>query len=589
MSPGDSPNDDRQPQHDNDMADRKQSEQHAAQRQKELLAEALEKARTEGGVLLNQAGKTAPRLHPRDTGVSAFNALVLALHSDRGGYRTNLYTPFPRAKRDGDAVKDGEKGVPFIWYRWNEYRSKADEGKTVTKAEYDALPAERKEDYSPVRDRQVRTLFNIEQTTLPLSDPEAFRKALKEHGTPADRQVKNDKQTRIDVNLLLDRLAENLVPIRKDGTGVAHWDSAKDVIHLPAQKHYPDYASYVQDAFRQVVSATGHPGRTDRPGTAVEGLRDPAESHRVRERLVVELASAVKMNELGLPARLSPESLPLVESWKKSLENPRFVEGIEADVNRAAGMIAKAERGEKVGLRPIETRSEQQSETVSAKLSMVQDDAGKWALHIKPEGEKGFAVYPLKADVGRYFAAVKAGGEMDMATLRDLAQKYIALAKVHPEMKADLFATREKDLDLSDIKRVTIVRTREKDANGEAVSRILCAAEIEGLKEQPKPREVSPAQWQRMWLTEDKDAYKRNLAATLFADVLRRQQEMKQAEAVKQEEQKRENSPEQKAKEEREEKAKEALTRAETGLVVGVVAATIAKDQQEAQGRGMHR
>ena len=113
------------------MADRKQSEQHAAQRQKELLAEALEKARTEGGVLLNQAGKTAPRLHPRDTGVSAFNALVLALHSDRGGYRTNLYTPFPRAKRDGDAVKDGEKGVPFIWYRWNEYRSKADEGKTV--------------------------------------------------------------------------------------------------------------------------------------------------------------------------------------------------------------------------------------------------------------------------------------------------------------------------------------------------------------------------------------------------------------------------------------------------------------------------
>ena len=571
------------------MADRKQSEQHAAQRQKELLAEALEKARTEGGVLLNQAGKTAPRLHPRDTGVSAFNALVLALHSDRGGYRTNLYTPFPRAKRDGDAVKDGEKGVPFIWYRWNEYRSKADEGKTVTKAEYDALPAERKEDYSPVRDRQVRTLFNIEQTTLPLSDPEAFRKALKEHGTPADRQVKNDKQTRIDVNLLLDRLAENLVPIRKDGTGVAHWDSAKDVIHLPAQKHYPDYASYVQDAFRQVVSATGHPGRTYRPGTAVEGLRDPAESHRVRERLVVELASAVKMNELGLPARLSPESLPLVESWKKSLENPRFVEGIEADVNRAAGMIAKAERGEKVGLRPIETRSEQQSETVSAKLSMVQDDAGKWALHIKPEGEKGFAVYPLKADVGRYFAAVKAGGEMDMATLRDLAQKYIALAKVHPEMKADLFATREKDLDLSDIKRVTIVRTREKDANGEAVSRILCAAEIEGLKEQPEPREVSPAQWQRMWLTEDKDAYKRNLAATLFADVLRRQQEMKQAEAVKQEEQKRENSPEQKAKEEREEKAKEALTRAETGLVAGVVAAAIAKDQQEAQSRGMHR
>ena len=572
------------------MADRKQSEQQAAQRQKELLAEALEKARAEGGALLNRAGKTAPRLYPRDTGVSAFNALVLALHSDRGGYRTNLYTPFPRAKQQGDAVKDGEKGVPFIWYRWNEYRSKADEGRTITKAEYDALPAERKADYSPIRDRQIRTLFNIEQTTLPLTDPEAFARAVKEHGTTADRHVKDDKQTRIEVNLLLDKLHENLVPIRKDGTGVAHWDSARDVIHLPAQKHYPDYASYVQDAFRQVVSATGHPGRTDRPGTAVEGLRDPAESHRIRERLVVELASAVKMNELGLPARLSPESLPLVENWKKSLEeNPRFVEGVEADVNRAIGMIARAGRGEKVEMRPVETRTENQAEAVSAKLSMVQDDAGRWALYIKPEGEKGFAVYPDKNDVGRFFNMAKKGGEENEAFRKALAAKYYALAAEHPEMKADLFATSEKDLDLSGIKRVTIIRKQEKDENGEAVSRILCAPEIEGVKEQPEPREVSPAQWQRMWLAEDRDAYKRNLAATLFADVLRQQQERKQAEAEKQEMEKRQDSPEQKAKEEREEKSREALTRAETGVVAAVVAAGISKDQQEGQGRGMHR
>ena len=352
------------------MADKNQSEQHAAQRQKELLAEALGRAREEGGFLLNQAGKTAPRLYPRDTGVSAFNALILALHSDRGRYRTNLYTPYPKAKQNGDSVQTGEKGVPFIWYRWNEYRSKSDESRTITKKEYDALSPEQKADYSPVRDRQIRTLFNIEQTTLPLSDREAFEKAVQEHGTAQDRGVKDDKRTRIDVNLLLDKLSENLVPIRKDGTGMAHYDSGKDIIHLPAQKHYPDYASYVQDAFRQVVTATGHPGRMDRPGTAVDGLRNPAEVHRDRERLVVELASAVKMNQLGLPARLSPESAKLVDGWKKSLEeNPRFMDGIEADVNRAVSMIYKAERGEKVELRPIEVRDEKPSETVSAKLS----------------------------------------------------------------------------------------------------------------------------------------------------------------------------------------------------------------------------
>ena len=569
------------------MADKNQSEQHAAQRQKELLAEALGRAREEGGFLLNQAGKTAPRLYPRDAGVSAFNALILALHSDRGRYRTNLYTPYPKAKQNGDSVQTGEKGVPFIWYRWNEYRSKSDESRTITKKEYDALSPEQKADYSPVRDRQIRTLFNIEQTTLPLSDREAFEKAVQEYGTAQDRGVKDDKRMRIEVNLLLDKLSENLVPIRKDGTGMAHYDSGKDIIHLPAQKHYPDYASYVQDAFRQVVTATGHPGRMDRPGTAVDGLRNPAEVHRDRERLVVELASAVKMNQLGLPARLSPESAKLVDGWKKSLEeNPRFMDGIEADVNRAVAMIYKAERGEKVELRPIEAREEKPSETVSAKLSMVQDDEGKWAMFIRPEGEKGFAMYPDKSDLGRFFNAMRNGGDKDGKVRQDLVQKYYALAAAHPEMKANLFTTREKDVDLSAIKRVSIIQSKGEPGTEEK-RKIKIFLEAEGI-DKPQSREITPSQYQRLWLAENKEAYKRNLAATLFADILKQK---KQTEETKQqEEQKRENSPEQKAKEEREEKAKEAHTRAETGVVAAVIAGGIAQDQQEEErSRGFHR
>ena len=570
------------------MADKNQSEQHAAQRQKELLAEALERARTEGGILINRAGKTAPKLYPRDTGVSAFNALILAIHSDRGGYRTNLYTPYPVAKERGESVQTGEKGVPFIWYRWNEYRSKSDESRTIPKAEYDKLTTEQKADYSPIRDRQIRTLFNIEQTTLPLSDEKTFEKVVKEHGSSADRGIsEDDKRTRIEVNILLDKLSDNLVPIRKDGTGMAHYDSAKDVIHLPAQKHYPGYAEYVQDAIRQVVTATGHPGRMDRPGTAIEGMRSPAETLRSRERLVVELASAVKMNQLGLPARLSPDSLSLVDGWKKSLEeNPRFLDNIEADVNRSLSIIAKAERGEKVEMRPLEVREEKPAETVSAKLSMIQDDNGKWALFLKPEGEKGFAVYPEKSDLGRFFAIAKEGGEKNAAFRQELAQKYYALAATHPEKKADLFTTREKDVDFSAIRRVSIIQTKG-DPEKKEPRKIQCHVVIDGM-DKVKARDVSPSQYQRLWLAEDREAYKRNLAATLFADLLKQKKQM-EAEKQQQEE-KRQNSPEQKAKEEREEKAKEALTRAETGLVAGIIAGGIAQDQQqEERSRGFHR
>ena len=572
------------------MADKNQSEQHAAERQKELLAQALERARAEGGYLLNQAGKAAPRLYPRESGVSAFNALILALHSDRGGYHTNLYTPYPGAKQRGESVQTGEKGVPFIWYRWNEYRSKADEGRTITKKEYDQLSAEQKAEYSPVRDRQIRTLFNIEQTTLPLTDPEAFAKAVKEYGTQEDRAPRDDKQTRIDVNLLLGKLGENLVPIRKDGTGLAHWDSEKDVVHLPAQKHYPDYASYVQDALRQVVTATGHPGRMDRPGTAVEGMREPAEGLRSRERLVVELASAVKMNQLGLPARLSPESLPLVEGWKKSIEEtPGFLSHVEANVNKALSLIDKAERGQKVEMRPIEVKEEKPSETVNAKVSMIQDDDRKWALYIKPEGEKGFAMYPDKADLGRFFALAKQGGEKFEALRQELAQKYYSLATSHPEMKADLFSSKEQDVDLSAVQRVSIIQQKPKPGTDEP-RKIMCYLEVRGM-DKPEVREVSPSQYQRLWLAEDKEAYKRALAATLFADLLRQKKDVEEKrEQKEQEEEKRRNSPEQKAKEEREEKAKEALTRAETGLVAGIIAGGIAQDQQqEERSRGFHR
>ena len=54
-------------------------------------------------------------------------------------------------------------------------------------------------------------------------------------------------------------------------------------------------------------------------------------------------------------------------------------------------------------MRPIEVKEEKPSETVNAKVSMIQDDDRKWALYIKPEGEKGFAMYPDKADLGRFY------------------------------------------------------------------------------------------------------------------------------------------------------------------------------------------
>ena len=60
-----------------------------------------------------------------------------------------------------------------------------------------------------------------------------------------------------------------------------------------------------REALRQIVSATGHQQRLAREGMVMKNGMGPSEDALKQERLIVEVASGIKMLELGLPARLS--------------------------------------------------------------------------------------------------------------------------------------------------------------------------------------------------------------------------------------------------------------------------------------------
>ena len=96
----------------------------------------------------------------------------------------------------------------------------------------------------------------------------------------------------------------------------------------------------------------------------------------------------------------------------------------------------------------------------------------------------------------------------------ELAHKYYALAEVKPDLKVDLFGSDTPEIDLNRIQRVSVFKTRQDG--------IQCVATIDGQKLQP--RSITPQQWQRMWVAEDREGYKRHLAATLFADMLQKGQ-----------------------------------------------------------------
>lgn len=718
------------------MTEKNQQEKNAAERQADLLINAFDKAQDNGGIWLNKDGKNVPKFYQKGVVISPFNAIILGLHSDRNNYKTNEYTLFSEAKKRGESVQSGQKGVPFNWYNWNEYQSKNDPEVKISRDEYKALSPEQQADYKGIRSREVRILFNIEQTTLPMINKEAFENEVKVNGRLADREeIKANSQ--IQVNELILKTRDNLVDIRLDTTGVARYDRKEDAIYMPKRENYEHYNDYINVLVSQIVASTGHMQRLNREGMNNRGGKAPSEDAQKQELLVREIATAAKIQEMGLPAKLSEEGMKNVEYWIRELkENPCLIDTIEKDVNSALDMIHRAERGEKVekrefsgqsnstvktiipkhyyvadeiktlpnkeskemvvvrdpqtkmadvvlpagasqsvdneipgmnknriehallkegydtvsfyntdgslGFRPDDSYFDGKEVSVARlnkweleditkldvtdavkrsgaidfdKVLMLKDDGGKWAMYMKPENEKAFAVYPEKADVNKFFVTVKQGNDEASDRMRqEMATKYYVMASDKPEIKVDLFKSPASQEELSKLDRVNIFKTKEQENQP---SRILLMPTVNG--ERLKPREVSKDQWQRMWLADDMQDYKKHLAASLFADVLRKDQSNSVAlgtskseqeaqtetkeqahaefheenekheqkgeqahtdyhhEEEKKEEEDEKNSPEQKEKEKQEEKAKEEATKAETKAVAAVALSPMLK------------
>jgi antirestriction protein ArdC len=333
------------------MKSKSEQEQRAVERQAELLSDALTEAYDASGYWLNTALRTMPRIYPKGPSISPFNLLMLNLFTEKNGYRTSQYTFFQDAKSRGEAVREKEHGVPFNWYNWNKYINLHNPQDTITRDQYLLLSPEDKKMYKGIHNREIRILFNIDQTMLPQVDKEKYEQLLDRYGSILDRgYIKGEEhQLHNTVNQFVRQMKEHLVPIRKDATSMAYYNTEKDVIYMPDQKYYVQYEDYVQELMRQLVSSTGHQQRLAREGMVMKGGRAPSGDAMKYERLVVEVASGIKMLELSTRGCLAQENLPLIDYWKRELkENPHLIDTLESDVNNALEVIRRAEKGEKI-------------------------------------------------------------------------------------------------------------------------------------------------------------------------------------------------------------------------------------------------
>ena len=502
------------------MAEENINKKTGAERQAEVLVAALERANKNGGTLLNAWQKAMPQFYDKTLRITPVNALIMAMHSDNGEFKTNTYTMFNETHDRSEAVKKGQKGVPFVWQNLNQYVNKDNAEDKISRAEYNSLADAEKAKYKVNPREDVYTVFNIDQTTMSHVHKEEYAKQVEQFGP---NRPTDEKLLRMDVNKFIQSMKDNLVPIRKDATGIAHYDSKKDTLHIPAQKDFPSYADYVQEVTRQIVHATGVPQRLGREGLSVDGVKTPSEVQQHMEMLVEELASAHRMLELGMTAKMRPqtvEQLPNIISELKA--NPTMAQKVLHDVNRTVGMIKKAENGEKIKL--IEKPSEKRQQAWASQfpidkvpstftqISMLKDDEGKWTLAAKPENAHTFAVHPSREDVSLYFDMMK--NDHDETHVNEFktqfAQKYYSVVAANPEKEANIFRSNASQDALDLISKVNAFKTKD--------NKILLVATIGDEKQ--KSVQISQSQWQRMWLADDKQDYKTHLAAILYSDVL---------------------------------------------------------------------
>ena len=502
------------------MAEENINKKTGAERQAEVLVAALERANKNGGTLLNAGQKAMPQFYDKTLRITPVNALIMAMHSDNGEFKTNSYTMFNETHDRSEAVKKGQKGVPFVWQNLNQYVNKDNAEDKISRAEYNSLADAEKAKYKVNPREDVYTVFNIDQTTMSHVHKEEYAKQVEQFG--ANRPT-DEKLLRMDVNKFIQSMKDNLVPIRKDATGIAHYDSKKDTLHIPAQKDFPSYADYIQEVTRQIVHATGVPQRLGREGLSVDGVKAPSEVQQHMEMLVEELASAHRMLELGMTAKMRPqtvEQLPNIISELKA--NPTMAQKVLHDVNRTVGMIKKAENGEKIKL--IEKPSEKRQQAWASQfpidkvpstftqISMLKDDEGKWTFAAKPENDRTFAVHPSREDVSLYFDMMK--NDHDETHVNDFktqfAQKYYSVVAANPEKEANIFRSNASQEALDLISKVNAFKTKD--------NKILLVATIGDEKQ--KSVQINQSQWQRMWLADDKQDYKTHLAAILYSDVL---------------------------------------------------------------------
>lgn len=204
-----------------------------------ILLGALAAAKANDGVWMNKESKSNAEFIFSHTPVTAYNNIMMNLQSDQKGYRTNVFTLFNNAQKNGVAVKQGEKATPFNWTLWN-YQNLIDKNDIISNKEYEKLSDEEKKMYGKHASRLTQYIYNIDQTTYPAVGGDQFVTLLKEKGAQQERMKPSTTASFLkQFDAIKAKHPDVIAIMRKDDSYEIYKSDAKkaaEATHLPVIK-----------------------------------------------------------------------------------------------------------------------------------------------------------------------------------------------------------------------------------------------------------------------------------------------------------------------------------------------------------------
>ena len=244
---------DKKQEHDQAKAEKEQAEKEKQQQESKkdedkpskgvahaaILLGALAAAKANDGVWMNKESKSNAEFIFSHTPVTAYNNIMMNLQSDQKGYRTNVFTSFNNAQKNGVAVKQGEKATPFNWTQWD-YQNLTDKNDIISNKEYDKLSDEEKKMYGKHASRLTQYIYNIDQTTYPAVGGDQFVTLLKEKGAQQESLKPSTSASFLkQFDEIKAKHPDVIVIMRKDDSYEIYKSDAKkaaEATHLPVTK-----------------------------------------------------------------------------------------------------------------------------------------------------------------------------------------------------------------------------------------------------------------------------------------------------------------------------------------------------------------